>query len=219
MDSFIPLNFVPKPIDQIKAAADENYELFKSRRSVREISSAEVPKCIIEKLILTAGTAPSGANKQPWTFCAVSNPDIKKQIREAAEKEEYESYHHRMGEEWLKDLAHLGTDWHKPFLEEAPWLIIVFRKAYDLKDGVKSNTYYSQESVGIVCGFLIQAIHQAGLVTLTHTPSPMQFLSEILKRPSNERPYLVLPVGYPKEEVKVPNLTKKTLDEVAVFYE
>ncbi len=219
MDSFIPLNFVSKSIEEIKVNADKNYELFKSRRSVREISSVEVPKSIIEKLLLTAGTAPSGANKQPWTFCAVSNPAIKKQIRAAAEKEEYESYHHRMGEEWLKDLAHLGTDWHKPFLEEAPWLIIVFRKAYDLKDSIKSNTYYSQESVGIACGFLIQAIHQAGLVTLTHTPSPMQFLSEILKRPGNERPYLVLPVGFPKEEVMVPNLTKKTLEEMSVFYE
>jgi iodotyrosine deiodinase len=185
-----------------------------SRRSIRDFSDKSVPKEVIENLILAAASAPSGANKQPWTFCAISDMSIKKQIREAAEKEEYESYTSRMPEQWLKDLAPIGTDWHKPFLETAPWLIIVFAQTTGAQ---KEKHYYVQESVGIACGFLIAAIHEAGLATLTHTPSPMNFLKKILNRPDNERPFLLLPVGYPADEVFVPEITKKGLDEVAVF--
>lgn len=190
-----------------------------TRRTVRDISTKPVPKAIIEQLISAASTAPSGAHKQPWTFCAVSNPDIKREIRMAAEQEEYDSYHGRMSERWLKDLAPIGTDWHKPFLEDAPWLIIVFKRVHEQEEGEKVNNYYVNESVGIACGMLLTAIHHAGLVTLTHTPSPMNFLTKILNRPENERPFLLLPIGYPKDEVYVPNLKRKTLEEVAVFYE
>jgi iodotyrosine deiodinase len=185
-----------------------------SRRSIRDFSDKNVPKEVIENLILAAASAPSGANKQPWTFCAISDKTIKKKIREAAEKEEFESYNSRMPEQWLKDLAPLGTDWQKPFLEVAPWLIIVFAQTTGQQ---KEKQYYVQESVGIACGFLIAAIHEAGLATLTHTPSPMNFLKKILNRPDNERPFLLLPVGYPADEVFVPEIMKKGLDEVAVF--
>ena len=163
---------------------------------------------------MTAATAPSGANKQPWTFCAINDSTLKKQIRVAAEQEEYDSYNGRMPQQWLKDLAPLGTDWQKPFLEIAPWLIVVFAQTTGIN---KEKNYYVQESVGIACGFLIAAIHQAGLVTLTHTPSPMNFLKSILKRPDNERPFLLLPVGYAADEVFVPEITKKDLGEIAVF--
>ncbi len=188
------------------------------RRSVREYSDKAVPKEVIENIIKTASTAPSGAHKQPWTFCVVSNKLIKKKIRDASEKEEKESYNGRMSERWLKDLEPLGTDWRKPFLETAPYLIIVFKKIYEEEKGEKANNYYVNESVGIACGFLIAAIHKAGLVTLTHTPSPMNFLSEILERPKNERPFLLLPVGYPAEEVYVPKIERKDLEKVSVFY-
>ncbi len=189
------------------------------RRSVRDFSSEPVLKEVIENILAAANTAPSGANKQPWTFCVVQDTHLKKQIREAAEEEEKLSYDGRMPAEWLKDLAPLQTDWRKPFLEIAPWLIVVFKKSYDIdKDGNRKNNYYVLESTGIATGFLIAAIHAAGLVTLTHTPSPMNFLLKLLKRPDNEKPFLLLPVGYPAKECWVPQLTKKTLDEVAVFY-
>ena len=165
-----------------------------------------------------ASTAPSGAHKQPWHFCVVSNPDLKKQIRAAAEKEEYDSYHGRMNDEWVKDLEPLGTDWHKPFLEIAPYLIIVFKKSYNVDNGQKSQNYYVNESVGIACGFLLTAIHQAGLVALTHTPSPMNFLSKLLERPTNEKPFLLVPVGYPAEECYVPDIKRKPLDQVMDLY-
>lgn len=189
------------------------------RRSVRDFSTEPVLKEVIENILATANTAPSGANKQPWTFCVVQDAHLKKQIREAAEAEEKLSYDGRMPAEWLKDLAPLQTDWKKPFLEIAPWLIVVFKRSYDLdEDGNKKNNYYVLESTGIATGFLIAAIHAAGLVTLTHTPSPINFLSKLLKRPDNEKPFLLLPVGYPAKECWVPQLTKKTLEEVAVFY-
>ena len=191
-----------------------------SRRSIRNLSDKPIPREVIENIIKSASTAPSGAHKQPWTFCAVSNQEIKSKIREAAEKEEKISYEGRMSERWLKDLAPLGTDMNKPFLEKAPWLIIVFKKAYELdKEGIRNNNYYVTESVGIACGMLITAIHNAGLVTLTHTPSPMSFLAEILKRPENERAFLLLPIGFPKEPAYVPDIHRKALDEVAEFYE
>lgn len=195
------------------------YDWLDQRRSVREFSDRPVPKEVIENIIQAASTAPSGAHKQPWTFCAVSDPDLKTKIREAAEKEEKESYEHRMGERWKNDLAPMATDMHKPFLEIAPWLIIVCKQPYEIiEDGSKKNNYYVNESVGLACGMLITAIHQAGLVTLTHTPSPMKFLTQLLNRPENERAFLLLPVGFPKEPVYVPDLKRKGLDEIAVFY-
>lgn len=203
--------FSPEETEQ-KAAAF--YEFMDTRRSIRHFSDKPVPHSVIEKLILTASTAPSGAHKQPWTFCAINDPSVKSQIRKAAEKEEYESYNNRMSEQWLKDLAPLGTDWEKPFLEIAPWLIVVFAQSTGVS---KEKHYYVQESVGIACGFLIAAIHQAGLVTLTHTPSPMNFLKTILKRPDNERPFLLLPVGYPADDVLVPDIQRKTLEQISVW--
>ena len=198
--------------------AKDFYEYLNRRRSVRDFSNREVPKSVIENIIMAAASAPSGAHKQPWTFCAVSDAQIKTEIRKAAEKEEYESYNGRMSEEWLDALKPMGTNWEKPFLENAPWLIIVFKKAYDLENGERSKNYYVNESVGIACGFLITAIHQAGLVTLTHTPSPMNFLQKILGRPENERPFLLLPVGYPEAGAEVPNFERKGLDEVVKWY-
>lgn len=195
------------------------YEWINKRRTVRDFSDKAVPQEVIENILKAASTAPSGAHKQPWTFCVVSNPELKKQIRQAAEHEEHESYTSRMSEEWLKDIAPLQTDWHKPFLEIAPYLIIVFKKAYDiLPDGSKQNNYYVNESVGLACGFLITAIHHAGLVALTHTPSPMNFLTKILSRPENERPFLLIPVGYPADETFVPDLKRKELKDFTVYY-
>ncbi|MDX1406541.1 MAG: nitroreductase family protein [Saprospiraceae bacterium] len=215
---FIPYHHPDVPVEEVAARARTFRQAMDSRRSIREFSDRQVPQQVIEDLIMTASSAPSGAHKQPWTFCMVSDPAIKKEIRVAAEKEEYESYHGRMSEEWLNDLAPLRTDWHKPFLEIAPWLIIVFKKAYDIVDGEKRKCYYVNESVGLACGFLITAIHQAGLVTLTHTPSPMNFLHRILDRPENERPFLLLPVGYPAEGVQVPDLKRKPPQDVIVSY-
>lgn len=195
------------------------YDSMDNRRSVREFSDKPVPRKVIENLIKTASTAPSGAHKQPWTFCVVENPEVKKQIRIAAEEEELESYESRMSSDWLEDLKPLGTDWHKPFLETAPYLIIVFRRIYEFgADGKKKNNYYVQESVGLACGFLLAAIHDAGLVSLTHTPSPMNFISKILNRPENEKPFLLIPVGYPADECWVPDIHRKELEDICVFY-
>lgn len=199
--------------------AESFYQWMNKRRSVRTFSSRPVATAVIEQLILTASTAPSGAHKQPWTFCAVADPELKRRIRVAAEKEEEENYAGRMSERWRKDLAHLGTDDQKPFLEDAPWLIIVFKRAYETEeDGSKHNNYYVSESVGIAAGMLIAAIHNAGLVTLTHTPSPMNFLTELLERPANERAFLLLPVGYAFEPSYVPDLKRKSLEEISVFF-
>ncbi|MBK8610191.1 MAG: nitroreductase family protein [Chitinophagaceae bacterium] len=190
-----------------------------TRRTCRDFSDKPVPKEVIENIILSASTAPSGAHKQPWTFCVVMDPEIKKQIRVEAEKEEYESYNGRMPEDWKKDLLPLQTDWKKEFLEIAPYLIIVFKKSYDLDaDGKKTNTYYATESCGLACGFLLAAIHNAGLVALTHTPSPMNFLSKVLNRPVNEKPFLLIPVGYAAAECWVPDIKRKPLEEVSEFY-
>lgn len=216
---FIPYEpLVFNEVESLKRVKDL-YALANRRRSVREFSSAPVSRDFMEHLIMTASTAPSGAHKQPWTFCLVGNPDLKKEIRIAAEKEEYESYNSRMSDQWLKDLAPIGTDWHKPFLEVAPWLVVVFKRAFEYVDDEKRQNYYVNESVGIACGMLIHAIHNAGLVTLTHTPSPMNFLTKILKRPDNERPYLLLPVGYPAKKATVPDLQRKTLQEVCVVHD
>ncbi len=212
----------PESLSEIKMI-ESSYKYFEwldKRRSVRDFSKKEVPKEVIENIIKTASTAPSGAHKQPWTFCAISNSELKSKIREAAEVEEQENYSGRMSESWLRDLAPLGTTMEKPFLEEAPWLIVVFKKVYEFDEtGAKHNNYYVNESVGISCGMLITAIHNAGLVTLTHTPSPMNFLTKVLGRPSNERPYLLLPVGYAKDPAYVPDIERKELDEISRFYE
>ena len=196
----------------------EFYNWLNSRRSVRHFSEKPVDKEVIENIIKSASTAPSGANKQPWTFCAVSNAELKQRIRLAAENEEHENYHGRMTAEWLRDLAPLGTDEVKEFLTTAPWLIIVFKKAYELEGREKRKNYYVSESVGIACGLLLTAIHHAGLVALTHTPSPMNFLKKILNRPENESPYLLIPVGYGADDAMVPDINRKKLDEIAVFY-
>lgn len=199
--------------------AKEYMAFMDERRSVRDFSDKPVPREVIEDIICTASTAPSGAHKQPWTFCAVSDAAIKSEIRKAAEEEEYESYNSRMPQEWLSDLLPLQTDWNKEFLEIAPWLIIVFKKIYEpAEDGKKKNNYYVQESVGLASGFLLAAIHNAGLAALTHTPSPMNFLSNILKRPAHEKPFLLIPVGYPAKECLVPKLERKPLNDIAVFY-
>jgi len=196
------------------------YKWLDQRRSVREYSDRPVPKEVIINIIKSASTAPSGANKQPWTFCAISNTGLKTQIRRAAEIEEEENYENRMSERWKKDLEPLATDMNKPFLENAPWLIAVFKKVYEYGDkGEKYNNYYVNESIGIACGMLISAIHNAGLVTLTHTPSPMKFLAKLLNRPGNERPFLLLPVGFSKSPTYVPNIQRKKMAEMTCFYE
>ena len=187
-----------------------------TRRTVREFSTKSVPLEIIENCIKSAGTAPSGANKQPWSFTIVEDKKVKAKIRIAAEKEEKEFYSHRATKEWLEDLNQFGTDWQKPFLETAPYLIIVFRQIYDIDDkGSQRKNYYVNESVGIASGFLLAALHNAGLATLTHTPSPMNFLGKILNRPENEKAYLLIPVGYPADTAEVPNIKKKPFSEIS----
>jgi nitroreductase len=215
--------FIPhtRPIlsdEQLLENSKAFYEDMDMRRTVRHFSTKPVPKAVIENIIKTASTAPSGAHKQPWTFAIISSPEMKRKIRIAAEKEEQENYQGRMSEEWIRDLEPLGTDEHKPFLEDAPYLIVVFKKAYDLHPEGKRKNYYVNESVGLAAGFLIAAIHQAGLCSLTHTPSPMNFLEKILERPKNERAVLLLPVGYPSEEAVVPDIQRKSLEEVSVWY-
>ncbi len=216
---FVPLTgYQAFDADTMKDRASSFYEDVKRRRTVRDFSDRPVPREVIEHCIRAAGTAPNGANLQPWHFVAVADPEIKRKIRAGAEEEEREFYNGKAPQEWLDALAPLGTDQHKPFLEIAPWLIAIFGESYgELPDGRKVKHYYTQESVGIATGILITAIHQAGLVSLTHTPSPMGFLNEILDRPSRERPFLVLVVGYPAEGVIVPDITKKPLSEIATF--
>lgn len=216
--NFIPYHGIHFAPEEQETRANEYLQLMQQRRSVRHFSSKGVSKELIATLIQTAATAPSGANRQPYTFCAISNAKIKKKIREAAEKEEFINYNGRMDPQWIGDLKPLGTNWHKPYLETAPWLIVVFRKSYDLEPEGKHQNYYVQESVGLACGFLLTAIHNAGLITLTHTPSPMHFLHRILKRPENEKPFLLLPVGYPAENAQVPNLLKKTQADYLEWY-
>ena len=205
--------------DEMGGRSTAFYQWMNERRTCRDISNRPIDREVIEHLLLAASTAPSGAHKQPWTFCVVSNPEIKKRIRQAAEQEEYESYTNRMSDEWLQDLAPIGTDWHKPFLETAPYLIVVFRRSYEVApNGHKRQNYYVQESCGIACGFLLAAIHHAGLVALTHTPSPMNFLCQLLQRPENEKPFLLIPVGYAADECWVPDLKRKPIEDIAVWY-
>ncbi|HEV2306180.1 MAG TPA: nitroreductase family protein [Candidatus Acidoferrales bacterium] len=216
--------FVPLPgyqeysTEEMKRRAAEFYAEIRRRRTVRDFSQRPVPREVIEDCLRAAGTAPNGANMQPWRFVVVSDVEIRRKIRAAAEKEEFEFYHHKAPKEWLDALAPLGTNEHKPFLENAPCLVVIFAQSYGvLPDGRKVKHYYAHESVGIATGILMTAIHHAGLVSLTHTPSPMGFLNELLGRPAHERPFLILVVGYPAEGARVPLIAKKSLEEIATF--
>jgi iodotyrosine deiodinase len=215
----IPYN--PPRISATKSLeiALSDYTIANLRRSVRHFSSDAVDQKVIENAILSAGTAPSGAHKQPWHFVAINNPELKAKIREAAEAEEREFYERRATQEWLDALAPLGTDFNKEHITDAPWLIVVFRQEYEvLPDGTRSKNYYMTESVGISVGFLIQALHRAGLATLTHTPAPMTFLREICNRPINEKPFVLMPVGYPSPTCEVPDLSRKSLGQICTIY-
>jgi iodotyrosine deiodinase len=219
-DRHLPFEFTRNPEADMTAAGRQLLERLQSRRSIRFFSADPVPRECIELAIRVAGTAPSGANRQPWHFAAVSDPEVKRRIRIAAEAEEREFYEGgRTPDEWLEALAPLGTAWEKPFLESAPWLVAVFKEISGRDEaGSKITNYYVNESVGIACGLFITAIHEMGLATLTHTPQPMRFLSEILERPSNERPFILFPVGYPADDCTVPDISKKGLDEIASWF-
>ena len=213
---FIPLEFTRRSEQEMLARARTFYDLLDHRRSVRFFSSEPVPRECVEYAVRTASTAPSGAHRQPWRFVIVDDQDLKREIRIAAEREEKENYEHRFPEDWLDALSAIGTDWRKPFVEEAPYLVIVFKESYGVdENGKKITNYYVNESVGIACGLFIAAIHAMGLATLTHTPSPMGFLSTLLCRPPNEKPYILFPIGYPTEGATVPALKRKSLDEVS----
>ncbi|MBP6298374.1 MAG: nitroreductase family protein [Anaerolineae bacterium] len=220
----VPLRPVPLDTEEAIARSREFLARMQTRRTVRDFSSRPVSYELIENAIATAASAPSGANQQPWTFCVISDPALKAQIRAAAEEEEYENYAHRMSDEWKQTLAHLGTDWQKPHLTDAPYVIVVFAQSYGLQiepqtgEEHRFKHYYVTESVGIAVGMLLTSLHLAGLATLTHTPSPMAFLSALLGRPHNERAYVVIPVGYPAEGAQVPSITKKPLAEVLIRY-
>ena len=215
---FKPLDFKEFTDEDMQSRSETFLNEMAKRRSIRTFSDRSVPIEIINNCIQTAASAPSGANKQPWQFVVVKDPAVKAKIRQAAELEEKEFYRHRATKEWLEDLNQFGTDWHKPFLDIAPYLIVVFKQAYDIKDdGSQRKNYYVNESVGIASGFLLAALHHAGLATLTHTPSPMNFLGEILNRPPNEKASLLIPVGYPAADTTVPELIKKQLEEVSTI--
>ena len=213
---FKKLDFKEFSEEEMRERSKSFLDELSTRRTVRDFSNKPVSLEIIENCIKAAATAPSGANKQPWQFIIVSDSKVKQKIREAAEAGEKEFYNHRATKQWLEDLNQFGTDWHKPFLETAPYLIVVFRQIYDIKDdGSQRKNYYVNESVGIASGFLLAAFHNAGLVTLTHTPSPMNFLGKILGRPENERAFLLIPVGYPDDEAEVPEITKKSFTDIS----
>lgn len=217
---FEPLAFQEKSPDEMKAAAARFYEEIRRRRTVRDFSDRPVSREVIENALRAAGTAPSGANMQPWHFVVVGDPDLKRRIREAAEREEKEFYEHRASKEWLEALEPLGTNEHKPFLETAPWQIAVFLKKFTFNaEGKRFKNYYTAESVGIACGFLLTALHTAGLATLTHTPSPMKFLNKLLERPKTERPYMLIVTGYPASGAKVPVIGKMAIEKLATFIE
>jgi len=214
---FVPLAFERLAEEEQLARSRAFREEMRRRRSVRAFSREPVPYELVENAIATAGSAPSGAHQQPWTFVVVADADVKRRIRVAAEEEERRSYEERMPSDWLEALRPLGTDWRKPHIEDAPYVVVVFEQAYGLRsDGSRAKHYYVKESVGIAVGLLLASLHRAGLATLTHTPSPMGFLREILERPPNERPYVLVPVGYPADGCTVPDLRRKPLDEILV---
>jgi iodotyrosine deiodinase len=212
----IPLEFERLTPSEQLARSQQFLERLRTRRSVRQFSSDPVPFELVANAVAAAGTAPSGANQQPWTFVVVSDPQVKREIRLAAEAEEREAYEHRMTEEWLRALEPLGTDWRKPHIEDAPYVIVVFEQAYGLEGGRRWKHYYAKESVGIAVGLLLASLHLAGLATLTHTPSPMRFLAEILGRPRNERAFCLIPVGYPADGATVPKLEKTELPQILI---
>jgi len=221
MADFPSIDYEPPrfPEPEMRKRAAAFHELMSNRRSVRHFSADTVPRDLIELAIRTASTSPSGAHRQPWQFVAIGDAAIKRQIRIAAEAEERESYEGgRMPREWLDALAPLGTVWQKPYLEIAPWIVVVFEKPYDItEDGSQQKNYYVKESVGMACGLFIAALHNMGLAALTHTPSPMGFLSDILGRPRNEKPYVLIPIGYPAEHCRVPDLKRKPLDDISTW--
>jgi len=217
---FIPYQPERLSLPESEARGQAQYAELDRRRSVRFFSEDDVPRRLIETAIRTAGTAPSGAHQQPWTFVAIHDADTKRRIRLAAEAEERKSYEERMTEAWREALRPIGTDWQKPYLETVPWIVVVFAQTYGRNtDGTKQKHYYVKESVGISCGLFIAALHRMGLATLTHTPSPMGFLTRILGRPANEKPYILFPIGYPTDDCLVPDLRRKALEDIAVFHE
>jgi len=213
--SYKKLDFQERSEGFMARASAEHLSFIRTRRSVREFSDREIPLEIINNIVSAAASAPSGANKEPWFFSIIRDPDVKHQIRLGAEKEEKLFYTQKAPKDWLKDLNKFGTDWHKEFLEIAPYLIVVFKQIYDLDNNIKYKNYYVNESVGIACGFLLSAIHSAGLVALTHTPSPMGFLEKICNRPKNERAFLLIPIGYPAADAEIPDLRKKDYNKYA----
>lgn len=217
---FIPYKRDHYEADEMVARAKKFYDWANTRRSVRDFSDKPVPKEVMENILMTASTAPSGAHKQPWTFCLISNTLLKSKLRALAEEEEKKSYDGRMSEEWLQDLEPLGTNWEKEFIDIAPWIVVVMKRVYEIEaEGHKHQNYYVNESVGLAAGFLLLAIHNAGLVALTHTPSPMNFIAKALNRPENERPFLLIPVGFPSEDARVPDLVRKSIDQVIEYYD
>lgn len=217
---FVPLAYERRPLEDSRRDAATFYNTMGRRRTTRHFSTDAVPRDLIDAAIRTAGTAPSGAHQQPWTFVAISNAELKARIREAAEREEHAFYHGKAPAEWLDALAHLGTDEHKTHLTDAPWVVVLFRQIHGVTaDGTKKTFYYTQESCGIAAGLFIAAVHTMGLVTLTHTPSPMGFLGELLERPPNEKAMLVMPVGYPADDAHVPDILRKPLEEIVVWKE
>jgi iodotyrosine deiodinase len=211
---FLPLEFVRRGEREMVTRGREFYDMMRRRRSVRSLSPEPIPRECVEYAVRTAASAPSGANRQPWHFVIVDDPALKREIRLAAEEEERENYQQRFPPEWLEALSVLGTDWHKQFLEDAPYLVVVFKQSYGIEEtGRKVTNYYVNESVGIACGLFITALHNMGLATLTHTPSPMGFLSRLLGRPANEKPFILFPVGYPAPGATVPALTRKSFED------
>lgn len=217
---FIPYHRDSYNPEEMIERSQSFFEWADTRRSVRDFSSKPVPKEVMENLIMTGSTAPSGAHKQPWTFCLISNAELKSRLRALAEEEERKSYEGRMSEEWIKDLAPLGTDAVKEFIDVAPWIVVIMKRSYEYnEDGSKHQNYYVSESVGLAAGFFLMAVHNVGLVALTHTPSPMNFIAKALNRPENEKPFLLIPVGYPAENVTVPDLLRKSKEGVIQYYE
>jgi iodotyrosine deiodinase len=213
---FVRYEFERLPPERMLERARAFNEVMDARRSVRDFSPDPVPRELVELAVRTASTAPSGAHRQPWTFVLVGDAQLKREIRVAAEREERVSYERRMSDEWLEALRLLGTDWRKPFLETVPWIVVVFEQLWAEEDGGRRKNYYVRESVGIACGIFIAALHTMGLATLTHTPSPMGFLSDILDRPRNEKPFILFPIGYPSPDALVPDLQRKPLEEVLI---